>query len=141
MNKIARIVIIIVLVVAVGLVIILKQKKPSPTDLSSDNSVGGVQAAGLPCLVDLGAGKCVPCKMMEPILEELRTEYKDKFEVRLIDISKDMETARQYSIRTIPTQIFLDASGKELFRHEGFFGKEDILTKWRQLGMELTKAK
>jgi len=40
-------------------------------------------------------------------------------------------------VEMIPTQIFLDASGKELFRHTGFFGKEDILAKWKELGVDL----
>jgi thiol-disulfide isomerase/thioredoxin len=91
----------------------------------------------LPRLIDLGADKCIPCKMMAPILEELKEEYKGVFEVMFIDVWKDPQPARQYKIRVIPTQIFLDGSGKELFRHEGFFSKEDILNKWAELGIEV----
>ena len=40
----------------------------------------------------------------------------------------------------MPTQIFYDSSGKELFRHEGFYSKEDILGKWNELGVDLTTA-
>jgi thioredoxin 1 len=47
------------------------------------------------------------------------------------------DAGKPYSIEMIPTQIFFDASGKELFRHTGFFGKEDILAKWKELGVEL----
>jgi thiol-disulfide isomerase/thioredoxin len=93
------------------------------------------QTEPLPRLIDLGADKCVPCKMMAPILEELKEEYRGMFEVIFIDVWKDPQPGRQYKIRVIPTQIFLDGSGNELFRHEGFFSKQDILNKWSELGI------
>ena len=95
----------------------------------------------LPKLLDLGAGKCIPCKKMAPILEELKKEYAGKLEVEFIDVWKDPDAAKKYGIQLIPTQIFYDAAGKELFRHEGFFGKEDILAKWKELGVKLTDGK
>jgi thioredoxin 1 len=94
-------------------------------------------AATLPRLVDLGADKCIPCKMMAPILKELKTEYAGKVEVEFIDVWKTPDAGKPYKIKLIPTQIFFDASGTELFRHEGFFGKEDILKKWKDLGVDL----
>ena len=93
--------------------------------------------AALPRLVDLGADKCIPCKMMAPILKELRTEYAGKMEVEFIDVWKSPNAGRPYKIKIIPTQIFFDSAGKELFRHEGFYGKEDILKKWKELGVDL----
>lgn len=93
-------------------------------------------AAALPRLVDLGADKCVPCKMMAPILEELRTEYAGRFEVVFIDVWKDATKAQEYGVRVIPTQIFFGADGRELLRHEGFFAKEDILAAWRSHGYD-----
>jgi thiol-disulfide isomerase/thioredoxin len=96
---------------------------------------------GLPRLVDLGAGKCVPCKMMAPILEELKRDYTGQFDVEFIDVWKDPEPGRTHRIRVIPTQIFFDTTGKELWRHEGFFGKEDILKKWEELGVTLRPPK
>lgn len=94
-------------------------------------------APKLPRLVDLGADKCIPCKMMAPILKELKTEYAEIMEVDFIDVWKNPDAGKPYKIKLIPTQIFFDASGKELFRHEGFFGKEDILKKWKELGINL----
>jgi len=91
----------------------------------------------LPKLLDLGAGKCIPCKMMAPILEELKKEYAGKLEVEFIDVWKNPDAAKPYGIEVIPTQIFHDATGKELFRHIGFFAKKDILAKWKELGVEL----
>ena len=92
----------------------------------------------LPRLVDLGAKTCIPCKMMAPILEELRNEYKGKLQVDFIDVWENQSAGDQYGIRVIPTQIFFDPSGKELFRHMGFMSKEDILAKWKELGFTLT---
>jgi thioredoxin 1 len=92
----------------------------------------------LPKLLDLGAGKCVPCKMMKPILDKLKVEYADRFETVFIDVWENQQAGAQYGIRMIPTQIFFDAEGKELFRHEGFFSKEDILAKWTEMGINLS---
>lgn len=91
----------------------------------------------LPKLLDLGANKCIPCKMMASILEELKKDYPGKLEVEFIDVWKNPDAAKQYGIEVIPTQIFYDATGKELFRHVGFFAKEDILAKWKELGVDL----
>jgi len=88
----------------------------------------------LPKMVDLGADKCRPCKMMAPILVELRKEYAGKVDVIFIDVWKDPAPGKQAGIRVIPTQIFYNADGKELFRHEGYFSKDEILAKWRELG-------
>jgi len=94
----------------------------------------------LPRLVDLGADKCIPCKMMAPVLKELKKEYAGLMEVQFIDVWKTPDAGKAYQINLIPTQIFFDADGKELFRHEGFFAKADILAKWKELGVEF-KAK
>jgi thioredoxin 1 len=95
----------------------------------------------LPRLVDLGAGKCIPCKMMAPILEDLKKTCAGKLNVQFIDVWQNPDAGKKYGINLIPTQIFYDAAGKELFRHEGFFGKKDILAKWKEFGVELPMAK
>jgi len=92
--------------------------------------------AALPRLVDLGADKCIPCKMMAPILEELKTAYAGQLAVEFIDVWKNADAGEAYGVRVIPLQIFFDAEGKELFRHEGFYAKEDVLAKWKELGFE-----
>jgi thioredoxin 1 len=156
MNKAGKIVIVIVLIVAVAVVIILKKEKSS--SMAVENSTLNIQdtaqakkteaqsaaieqSEALPRLVDLGADKCIPCKMMAPILEELKIEYEGTLIIEFIDVWKNPDEAPKYGIKLIPTQIFYDASGKELFRHEGFFSKEDILSKWKEFGVELTKTK
>ncbi len=91
----------------------------------------------LPRMVDLGADKCIPCKMMAPILEEMKTAYAGQLEVEFIDVWKNPDAGSPYGVRVIPTQIFFDAEGEELFRHEGFYAKEDMLAKWKELGVDL----
>jgi len=78
--------------------------------------------------------------MMAPILDELRKEYAGQFEVVFIDVWKNKSEAQKYRIRVIPTQIFYDAAGKELFRHQGFFSKEDILRTWQEHGFDFGKT-
>jgi thioredoxin 1 len=94
------------------------------------------QTSGCPALVDLGAGKCIPCKMMAPILDEMRETFKGQLDVVFIDVWKDAAPGRQYGVKVIPTQIFFDEDGNELFRHQGFFSREDILAKWEEFGYE-----
>jgi thioredoxin 1 len=94
-------------------------------------------AKGVPRLVDLGAGKCIPCKAMAPILDQLRSEYAGRLDVIFIDVWQRPEQARAYGINMIPTQIFYDADGRELARHEGFIDREQIVARWKALGVEL----
>jgi len=112
------------------------------TNLPATNSAATTPAKQpLPKLLDLGANKCIPCKAMAPILEELKKEYAGKLEVEFIDVWKNPDAGKPYAIQMIPTQIFFDASGKERFRHTGFYGQADILAKWKELGVDLKAAK
>jgi len=108
---------------------------------ASTNSAAAPAKQPQPKLIDLGANKCIPCKAMAPILKELKKEYAGKFEVEFIDVWKNPDAGKPYGIQMIPTQIFFDASGKELFRHAGFLGKKDILAKWKELGLDLKKPR
>jgi len=113
---------------------------PAPQEQPSalpDDTPSAAAEKPLPLLVDLGSAQCIPCKMMKPTLDDFMANYADRFETRFIDVNQDMETAQRYGIRMIPTQIFFDADGNELFRHEGFISKEDILAKWEELGIQL----
>jgi thioredoxin 1 len=103
----------------------------------TSGSARPVAARPVPRLVDLGAGKCIPCKAMAPILEELRSEYAGRMEVHFIDVWKDRDAGKAYGIKIIPTQIFYGADGRELARHQGFMGKKEILAKWKALGVNL----
>ncbi len=93
------------------------------------------QATALPKLVCLGAGKCIPCKQMEPVREALRTEYEGQLLVEYYDVWQNQEMGRQYGVRVIPTTIFFSADGRELYREEGFMSKDQILNKWKEFGV------
>lgn len=154
MSRTYRIIAVAALACAVAIVLVIKQQKQGvekpaspaqPVDITPREAAGPTSDPAnheaLPRLVELGAGKCVPCKMMAPILEELEKEYADTFDVESIDVWENPKAAEPYNVRMIPTQIFYDAEGKELFRHEGFFGKEEILAKWKEHGVDVqTKA-
>jgi thioredoxin 1 len=94
-------------------------------------------AKKVPRLVDLGAGKCIPCKAMAPILEGLKSEYAGRMDVQFIDVWKDPDAGRAYGVSIIPTQIFYAADGRELARHQGFMDKGAILAQWKALGVSL----
>jgi len=99
----------------------------------------GARAADrqVPRLLDLGATSCIPCKMMAPILEGMKKDYAGVLDVDFIDVWKNPAEGKKHGIEQIPTQIFFDAEGKERFRHVGFYGKEEILAKWKELGYDL----
>ena len=136
-----NIAIIAAVVVAAGTIVFLKQGKKAMPSAGSGTQAGvevsAPQGKALPRLVDLGAGKCIPCKMMAPILEDLKKTYEGKLEVAFIDVWEHPDAGKQYGINMIPTQIFYGADGKELFRHGGFFAKGDILAKWKEFGIDL----
>jgi len=86
-------------------------------------------------MVDLGAGKCIPCKMMAPILDKLRKEYAGRAAIVFIDVWEDRSQSQRFAIRSIPTQIFYDKNGKEIYRHEGFLAEEGIVAKLKEMGV------
>jgi len=137
MNKMLKIVAVAGLILAVAMVG-LSEPEDKQADASAPAAAATPSPSGLPRLVDLGADKCIPCKMMAPILEELKEQYKGRLDVVFIDVWKNPAASQQYGIQVIPTQIFYDATGKERFRHTGFFSKDDILTKWEELGVDLS---
>lgn len=142
MKTPAKIAIILLVAVAAATAIVLKGNKSrnaanATTHVTTSVVESSDAAVKLPKLLDLGANKCIPCKMMAPILEELKKEYAGKLKVEFIDVWENENAGKEYGVEMIPTQIFYDAAGKEQFRHTGFFGKEDILAKWKELGVDL----
>ena len=87
-------------------------------------------------MLDIGADKCIPCKMMAPILKELEEEYQGKAAIIFIDVWKRPEQAQKFRIRAIPTQIFYDKGGNEAQRHEGFMDKKAIVEVLERLGVK-----
>ena len=85
--------------------------------------------------IELGADRCIPCKKMQPIMKEIAASYAGRVQVVFYDVWKDAEPARKYGIQLIPTQVFVDQKGNEIFRHVGFFAKEDIVELLKKLGV------
>ena len=102
--------------------------------LAKDNPVDKARASGRASLVDFGSTGCVPCDMMAPILETLREKYKDKVNVLFIHVGEEPILASRYGVQSIPIQIFFDKTGKEFFRHVGFFPQDQIETKISEMG-------
>jgi thioredoxin 1 len=95
-----------------------------------------VPVKGMVTMVDLGAKSCVPCKMMAPIMEKLEKDYEGKAAIVFIDVWKEPGEAKRFGIRTIPTQIFYDKEGKEVYRHVGFMSENAIVTQLKNLGVQ-----
>lgn len=103
---------------------------------AADNPLDRALAIGRPVLADFGRGKCIPCKMMKPILDDLKEEYAGRAEILIIEIDEYPAVTQRVGIRAIPTQIFYDAEGNEVYRHQGFMPREAIVEKLREMGVE-----
>jgi thioredoxin 1 len=90
-------------------------------------------AKSRPAIYDFGSGRCLSCREMEKILDAVKGQYGQQVEVRLIYVDRDKDLARQYKVMLIPTQVFVDASGQEVFRHLGLFPKDELVKKLQEL--------
>ena len=88
--------------------------------------------------IELGSVNCIPSKMMKPVMADIEKEYGDQVKVVFYDVwtSEGEVYGKQYQIRAIPTQVFLDKNGKEFFRHQGFYPKEDIIKVLQKQGVK-----
>lgn len=87
--------------------------------------------------VELGSVNCIPCRMMQPVMEKVEKTYPGQVKVVFHDVWTDKGRAEGYKfgVRVIPTQVFLDKNGKEYFRHEGFFPFEEVDKILKQKGV------
>ncbi len=95
-----------------------------------------VPVKGMVTMIDLGAKKCIPCKMMAPIMEKMEKVYQGKAAIVFIDVWENRGQAGRFGISSIPTQIFFDPEGKEVYRHVGFMGEEAIVAQLKNMGVE-----
>jgi len=107
----------------------------SSSQSSTDRIPKEIAKISLPKLLDFGRGTCIPCKRMAPILKELSEEYKGRVVIKIIEINEDRELTEANKIRLIPTQVFFDSKNKEVFRHEGFMGKDEIKKVFQKMGI------
>lgn len=129
-----KILIVVGLLIAINGIMTVKMYKSrqAAAELPDDTII----AKGKPVLLELGSHGCKPCDAMFPILIELSKEQTG-FSVGFVDVKADKRKSERYDIELIPVQIFFDADGSELFRHVGFYSKEDILAKWSELGINV----
>ncbi len=94
---------------------------------------GSIPAKGKPALYEFGSKYCIPCKEMKEVMGALQTSHGDQVEFRLIYVDDEKPMFGQYQIVAIPTQVFLNADGKEVDRHLGALSKEEVLKKLKAL--------
>jgi thioredoxin 1 len=110
-------------------------KQSGTAGLTAQGTSAPSPGTGRVTMIDLGATECIPCKMMAPIIAGLNIQYAGKADILFIDVWKDPMQARIYGIQTIPTQIFFDKKGREVFRHIGFMDKKRIVDILSGLGV------
>jgi thioredoxin 1 len=113
----------------------LKKMTAKPPESNTEEEFKKALTGGKPVLVDFGANNCVPCRQMRPILKELGQEYAGKAEVLVIDVYKYQNLAKDYKVALIPTLVFFDAKGKEIFRQMGAMEKDKIAAKLKEIGV------
>ncbi len=114
----------------------LQKISSKPPESNTEEDFKNALKSGKPFLVDFGANNCLPCRQMRPLLKEIDKEYVGKVKVLVIDVYRYQNLAREFKIQLIPTLIFFDKQGKEIFRHIGFMDKEKIVAKLKEIGME-----
>lgn len=90
---------------------------------------------GKVAMIVLGAKSCLPCRMMIPILEKLEKDYKGKAAISFVDIKKHGDQISNFGIKAIPTQIFFDKNGNEVYRHVGFMDEKEIVKQLKKMGV------
>jgi len=126
-----RIIILLLVASAVAGVVVFKKSQ------QAEAAPLPVHTPGMPRLLDLGSKGCTACTMMEPVLEGLRMTHAGQLQTDFIDVWQHEEVATDYGVEIIPVQLFFDANGQELHRHQGFISAKDILAKFKELGIEL----
>ena len=101
----------------------------------TDNPVDRARLSGKPTLVEFGATGCVPCDMMQPILDKLKKKFPDTLNIVFLHVRENQVLASRYGIQSIPVQAFFNAGGQEVFRHTGFFAEEEVMTLLKKMGV------
>jgi thioredoxin 1 len=132
MKMIKQAVVFTALLLALAPFAAAKEKAPAVP-----KTADGIEAT----FIELGSVNCIPCKAMQPVMAAIEKEYAGRVKVIFYDVwtNAGAPYGRQYKIKAIPTQVFLDKEGKEFFRHLGFFSKEEIEKVLEKQGIKQTK--
>ncbi len=109
--------------------------------LARDNPVDQARSSGKPTLVEFGATGCTGCDMMQPILLDLEKRFSGKMNIVFVHVHHFPFLASRYRIHLIPVQAFFDKTGKEVFRHVGFYPQTEIEKKLAEMGVTYTDEK
>jgi thioredoxin 1 len=113
----------------------LEKIAAKPPESNTEEDFKKAIVSGKPVLVDFGANSCLPCRQLRPVLKEIAKEHTGKANILVIDVYKYQDLAREYKIQLIPTLVFFDVAGKEVFRNVGVLEKEKIVAKLKEIGM------
>jgi len=112
----------------------LKDITAAPPPTNTKEEFQQAMKNGKPVLVDFGANSCMPCRQLRPILKDIEKEYTGKASILVIDVYKYQDLAREHRVQLIPTLIFFDKGGKEIYRHVGAWDKDSIMSKLKEAG-------
>jgi thioredoxin 1 len=89
--------------------------------------------------VELGSVRCIPCQQMQKVMKSIETKYSKEVKIEFHDVWTEAGKpfGLKYGIDAIPTQVFLDETGKEYYRHVGFFPEEELVKILQQKGVKL----
>jgi thiol-disulfide isomerase/thioredoxin len=100
------------------------------------NPVDRARMSGRPTMVEFGATGCIPCDMMQPILDKLRKNFSGRLNVVFVHVRENPVLGSRFGIRSIPMQVFFDKDGKEVFRHMGFYEEKEVMKQLAKMGIE-----
>ncbi|MBM4341197.1 MAG: hypothetical protein FJ110_16835 [Deltaproteobacteria bacterium] len=112
----------------------LQKITSTPPESNTEEEMKKALASGKPILIDFGANSCLPCRQLRPILKEVAKDFSGKAEILVIDVYKYQKLATEYKIQALPTLVFFDNKGKEVFRQPGVMTKDQIAAKLKEFG-------
>ena len=126
---------LIALLAVVGALRFQSVRETPGTGTPEYRAAEGIPVKGMVTMVDLGSDTCIPCKLMAPIMGKMEKKYRGKAAIILIDVRKNRDSIKRFGVRAIPTQIFFDKQGKEVYRHEGFMSEAEIDQVFQNMGV------
>ena len=111
------------------------QQQPAKDVKTQDNKVVKYKVT----FIELGSVKCIPCQQMQPVMKSIEAKYGKDVKVDFHDVWTDAGKPYgvKYGIEAIPTQVFLDETGKEYYRHVGYFPEEELVKILQMKGVKI----
>jgi thioredoxin 1 len=126
---------LVVFALMIGIVALHHQQTRQSASSAVQTGTTTAATKPLPRMLDFGEPNCQACLKMAPALEELTRQLEGKVAIEFVDITKNEQYIQKYDLVAVPTQIFFDAQGKQVGRHEGVLTKDQALAQLRKLGL------